>query len=185
MRRNFMADNRYNFYSRGYNDIDASNIVKSDSRKENGSVYYLVNDSNRAIEQSSNAAVIYCLTCNNMTIRSLNLPHTAYGILLDNSTGIRVEGSRLTDNMVGMSLHSCNDSHLEGNSILSNEQDGLEIIASKNNSIQRNNISNNEENGLVLADSSGNDISFNSMASNLGSGIRLNYSRQNSLQSNH
>lgn len=184
MRRNFMANNRYNFYSRGDNDIDASNKVKAASMGQNSSIYYLVNDSDRSIEQSSNPGLVYCLNCTNITMKGLNLTNNVYGILLENTTGSQIEGSRLNGNQMGIGLFACNDNNLSNNEILDNAQDGLLIIDSNNNVMERNNISKNEMDGFALSNSSGNNISFNRMDENVYSGIRLNGSRLNSLHSN-
>ncbi|MDD2754373.1 MAG: NosD domain-containing protein [Methanothrix sp.] len=184
MRKNLMVNNRYNFYSRGDNDIDVSNKVKAALMEQNSSIYYLVNDSDKSIEQSSNPGLVYCLNCTNITMKGLNLTNNVYGILLENTTGSRIEGSRLAGNQMGIGLFASNDNNLSNNEILDNAQDGLLIIDSGNNVMERNNISKNKRDGFALANSSGNRVLSNRMDKNINFGIRLNGSRMNSLQSN-
>jgi parallel beta-helix repeat protein len=184
MKKNLMVNNRYNFYSRGDNDIDDSNKVKAGSMDQNSSIYYLVNDSDKSIEKSSKPGLVYCLNCTNITMKGLNLTNNVYGILLENTTGSRIEGSRLTGNQMGIGLFASNDNNLSNNEILENAQDGLLIIDSNNNVMERNNISKNEMDGFSLANSSGNRVIFNRMDKNINFGIRLNGSRLNSMQSN-
>jgi len=184
MKENFMINNRYNFYSRGDNDIDTSNKVKAASMGQNSSLYYLVNDSDKCIDQSSNPGLVYCINCTNITMKGINLTNNVYGILLENTTGSRIEGSRLTGNQMGVGLIACDNNNLSNNEILDNAQDGLLMIDSNNNVMARNNISKNKMDGFALSNSSGNRISFNLMDENNNSGIRLNGSRLNSLRSN-
>lgn len=184
MRGNFMAGNRYNFYSRGLNDIDTSNQINSALFKENRSVYYLVNDSDRFIGPSSGAGTVYCFNCSNITINSINLTNSVYGILLENTSSSRIEGSNLSGNQVGLGIFASRDNFVNGNEILYNEQDGLLVMASERNSIGRNNVTKNKKNGIVFRSSSSSEISFNLVAENVDAGIKLNGSRLNSLISN-
>jgi hypothetical protein len=60
-----MSDNRNNFgvYGLFDNDIDTSNLV------DGKPIYYLVSASGTVIDSSSNAGTVYCINCDNVTIK--------------------------------------------------------------------------------------------------------------------
>lgn len=72
---NLMSGNKYNFGASGVNDIDVSNLV------DGKPVYYLIGIKDAAFDSSSDAGVIYCFECNNVTITGLNLNNNSYGTL--------------------------------------------------------------------------------------------------------
>jgi hypothetical protein len=56
------------------NDIDTSNLV------DNKPIYYLIGTSDIVIDSSSNAGIVYCINCDNVTVQDLNLVNNYVGV---------------------------------------------------------------------------------------------------------
>jgi len=124
------------------NDIDISNLV------EGKPIYYLVNESDMMLDSNSNAGVVYCIDCENITLNGLNLVNNMYGVNFFNTMDSKVE--------------NC---HINNNELM-----GIIFSYSMNNSIYRNNVSHNQ-NGIGLLDSNNNSIVSSGIRYNNMSGV--------------
>lgn len=153
---NQMMRNNYNFGAEGHNNVSIGNLV--DSRP----ILYLLGVSNRTIDSSTEAGTIYCLDCQNVTVRGLNLSNNFYGIYMDNSTGSLVEQNNLRNGYVGIALNESHDNLVKANLIGENMVDGIALVDSDYNSIESNRLENNGR-GIFLLKTSHNDINNNSI----------------------
>ena len=99
LKNNSMSSNRYNFkvsLEDTANDIDKSNYV------ENKRIYYLVDASNITIDSSSKAGVIYCINCQNVTVKDLNVRNNHIGVHFYNTTNSYLYNSTASNNLYGI-----------------------------------------------------------------------------------
>ncbi|KKH47334.1 hypothetical protein EO93_12880 [Methanosarcina sp. 1.H.A.2.2] len=110
LRNNLISGNKYNFGALPFiagviGDIDTSNLV------DGKPIYYLVGESDRVLDASSNAGTVYLVDCENITVRDQVLEHNIYGIYLYNTTNSSLVGNRVSNNDEGLTLYdSCNNS---------------------------------------------------------------------------
>ncbi len=110
LRNNLISGNEYNFgalpfIAGGTADIDTSNLV------DGKPIYYLIGESDRVLDASSNAGTVYLFDCENITVRDQVLEHNIYGISLYNTTNSSLVGNHISSNEEGLMLYdSCNNS---------------------------------------------------------------------------
>lgn len=114
LKSNLLADNGYNFGLFGWedqdfnNDIDTSNLI-------NGKPILILRDvSNRVVDSSSSASTIYCLGCNKVTFKDLNLERQLAGIFLRKSQECKIENVRVSDNLIGIYGQFSSNNIVEG-----------------------------------------------------------------------
>jgi len=178
MRGNMMSGNRYNFGADGYNDIDTTNFV------DGKPVYYLVGASDKVIDSSSNAGVVYCIGCENITVSDLVLKNNSDGVCFHNTCNSKIENNNASNNDHGIRLTSSSNNSIEGNNAIGNNYYGIWLDGSSNNGIEGNNASGNNYDGIWLISSSNNDIEGNSASGNNRYGIRLYFSSNNDIEGN-
>jgi len=102
LRGNLMFDNGYNFKAKNcsFNDIDTSNLVNGKP------IYYLVGASNTIIDSSSNAGTVYCIDCDNITVKDLILTNNGYGIYFYNTSNSRIMNNQISNNDYGIYFNS-------------------------------------------------------------------------------
>jgi len=163
MRSNHMSGNRFNFGAYGHNDIDTTNFV------DGKPVYYLVGASDKVIDSSSDAGAVYCIDCENVTVRGLTLKNNEYGIYFHNTSKSRIEDNNVTSNNVyGIRLYSSSNNTIKGNNATGNDEYGINLVYSSNNIISGNNVSSNNNDGISLSSSSNNTLFLNNLLSNKG-----------------
>ena len=96
LRYNIISDNQWNFGVLGENGSHFINRIDNSNTIEGKPIYYLVNSSNTLLDSSSNAGAIYCINCNNITVKNLVFTNTTHGILFFNTTN-----SKIQDNKIG------------------------------------------------------------------------------------
>jgi parallel beta-helix repeat protein len=183
-RNNKINNNTYNFAVDGeipeqfYQDIDTSNLI-------NGKViYYWTNCSNAEINEMSNVGFVALVSCQNITIKNLNLNKNDKGILLINTTNTKILNNNLSDNVQGIVLLS-SDYNTIYNNLLNNNSDGIYLSSSSNYNTITKNIANNNNIGIYLSSSSNyNSITNNTAINNNNAGIYLNSSNYNTLTNN-
>ena len=124
------------------------------------------------------------VTVNNMTIKNFDT-----GTYLYSSSGNALSGNNVTNNTIGIWLHSsCNNNVLSGNNATANNYAGIALESSNNNTLSGNNITNNSASyydvGIDLEYSSNNSVFGNNLHSNEG-GIAAYYSNDNGLEENN
>lgn len=145
MRNNIMLGNRYNFGSVGQNisrlknDIDGTNLV------DGKAIYYLVGSRDEIIDSHSNAGTVWCIDCNNVTVKDLVLVNNIHGVCLSNTTNSRIENSTINDNLFGIFLEHSNSNLIKNNSVNHNKAYGILLVSSGGNNITGNNANSNGE----------------------------------------
>jgi parallel beta-helix repeat protein len=106
---NHMFENSYNFGLEGQNDKDFDNDIDTSNTVDGKNIYFLLNASDTIIDSASNAGTVYCINCDSIIVKDLNLTHNGCGIyffktnnsisqnnsLLNNEKGIFIEYSRI------------------------------------------------------------------------------------------
>lgn len=163
LKNNVMFNNTHNFGVRigdrvgnMQNDIDTSNSV--DGRP----IYYLMNTSDVTIDADSNAATVYCIHCQNITIKDQILEDNRYGICLYNTSNSLLKNNTLSNNDIGIFL----------------------VASSNNNILSTNHADLNNMVGIALDFSSSNEIINNTANLNIGAGIELDGGSKNRLINN-
>jgi parallel beta-helix repeat protein len=188
LRNNQMTGNKYNFatpyyhpgmYSELNNDIDTSNLV------DGKPIYYLVDKSNIIIDASSNAGIVYCVNCSNVTVRDSSLTHNWAGIYLYNSSDTRIQNSNITNNDHGVFLYSSSgNNQIIGCNVSNNDGNAIYLIYSNNNTISNTSANLNVNGvGIDLLNSNNNTVSNCTATSSYG-GISLSSSNNNTISNN-
>jgi parallel beta-helix repeat protein len=177
LRNNIMIKNSFNFKITSYygtlltythiNDIDSSNLV------DGKPICYLVNISDMVIDSSSNAGTVYCINCQNLTIKDLSLANNGEGIYLFNTSNSRITNNNLSNNYHGILLEKSNKNMITENSLSKN---GFAISLSNAN---ENIISNNN------ASCNLHQVPCTSNYDPYGYGIYLKFSNYNHLIGNN
>jgi len=190
---NTLTNNTYNFGINGdqisdfYQNIDESNLV------DNKPIYYWTNENNApndcknaVISDLNNTGFVALVSCDNITVKNLNLHNNSHGILLVNTTNSKILNNTANSNgYEGISLHyySSNNS-LTNNTANSNSWNGIYLGSSSNNFLT-NNTANSNSYGIYLGSSSNNFLTNNTANSNSYDGIYLDkFSSNNTLTNN-
>ena len=182
LRDNVMSGNRYNFdadgvsYSELDNDIDLSNLV------DGKPIYYLVDASDTVIDSATNAGTVYCIHCDNVTVKDLTLETNFFGILFYNTNNSRIENNNISFCNVGIALDSSSNNGITGNDIGEGSY-SIALWESRGNTITDNNVCFNLHENICLEDSDYNVITSNN-ASSSERGICLKGSDYNTITNN-
>ncbi|MEM5772015.1 MAG: NosD domain-containing protein, partial [Candidatus Aenigmatarchaeota archaeon] len=149
---NTMNNNKYNFGIAGesishyYQDIDTSNTV------DGKPIYYWTNKKygpnnckDAEINESTNAGFVALISCDNITVKNLNLIYNSKGILLVNTTNSKISNNNINSNWRGIYLDSSSNNTLTNNIASTNNDTGIYLRSSSNNNIY-NNFFNNTNN---------------------------------------
>jgi parallel beta-helix repeat protein len=178
---NVMSGNKYNFDISGSGDSDFNNSIDTTNTVEGKPIYYIRNATGQVYDSSTNAGVFYCISCNNVTIKDLNLSKNRAGVFFWKTQSSRIENIFASNNSYGIYLISSSGNTLTNNTTSSNSR-GVNLSYSSNN-ILTNNIASGNEYGYGIGLSSINNTFTNNTASNNNYGIYLS-SSNNSLTNN-
>ena len=163
---NSMTDNTYNFILDGGQDSHFGNNIDTTNTVDGKPIYYIKNASNTVYDSSTNAGVFYCIWCNNVSVKDLNLTKNGYGVFFWKTSNSRIENINASLNdWDGICLYYSSSNIIANNTVSSNNRAGIYLWDSSNNTITNNNASNNY-NGIVLWDSSNNTIYLNNFINN-------------------
>jgi parallel beta-helix repeat protein len=184
LRNNLMSDNCYNFvvwgkcYSHFDHDIDTSNLV------DDKPIYYFVDASGTVIDSASNAGTVYCINCENITVKDLTFTNNIRGIYFYSTDDSSVLNNHMSNNCYGIHFdYSCGNTI--ANNTASNNNHGIYLDSSYSNTVVTNNASNNGGGGIYLTYSSNNNVTGNT-ASNNEHGIELHeYNTNNNTIANN
>ena len=173
MTNNTLTNNTYNFGINGdqisdfYQNIDESNLV------DNKPIYYWTNENNApndcknaVISDLNNTGFVALVSCDNITVKNLNLHNNSHGILLVNTTNSKILNNTANLNgYEGISLHyySSNNS-LTNNTANSNSWNGIYLGSSSNNFLTNNTANSNSYDGIYLDKFSSNNTLTNNTA---------------------
>jgi PGF-pre-PGF domain-containing protein len=163
LRCNEMRNNEYNLRITDFssiNDIDKSNTVDCKP------VYYVVGETDLEINASSGAGAVFCMDCQNVTVRDLDLEHNYWGIVLYNTSISLLESNTLANNEIGMYLLNSGYGKIINNSAVSNGECGFLFENACGNTIENNTAASNMLYGLYLSSSWGNTLKNNTMSDN-------------------
>ncbi|MEM3467265.1 MAG: NosD domain-containing protein, partial [archaeon] len=186
---NTMNDNTYNFGICGagisyyYQDIDTSNTV------DGKPIYYWTNEKNAPnnckdteIDESTNAGFVALVSCDNITVKNLNLSKNYYGILLVNTTDSKILNNNVNSNYEGIHLYSfSNNNILTNNNASSNSGVGIYLDSSSDNTLTNNNVNSNYDGIHLFFSSNNNILTNNNASSNIDCGIYLDFSSNNNI----
>ena len=142
------------------NQIDTTNIVDG---SYNVYYNYSISDYVFDLTTASNAGIIICAGCNNITVKDLDISnnHGYYGILLFNTTNSTIENSTFNLNPYGIYLlGNSNNNNLTKNTLSSNTY-GIYISDSSNNNFSDTNVSGSSTYDVDVISSSTNNIFLN------------------------
>ncbi|MDD4250445.1 MAG: NosD domain-containing protein, partial [Methanosarcina sp.] len=155
LRNNRMEDNSYNFAIKSASteqDIDDSNTV------DGKPIYYLVNESDFVLDSGSNAGTVYCIDCQNVTVRDLNLTGNYYGLYLYNTVDSHFENISSSENEYGFYIKNSPGLNFTDNSASSNYYYGFYIADSKWESLSGNRMDGNYYNFEIEGDCSSQNV---------------------------
>ncbi len=167
LKGNELLKNRQNFGVYGYNgkyrnDIDASNLANGQK------IYYLVGASDDTVDQNSEAGVVYCIGCRNISIKNLELKGN--GVFLYNTVGSLIENNVITDSGKGICLEESHNNRIIGNSASYNSE-GITLALSRNNTLEKNTADSNDLYGISCGGA--NNVLLDNIVSNNGNGISV------------
>jgi parallel beta-helix repeat (two copies)/parallel beta-helix repeat (two copies)/parallel beta-helix repeat (two copies) len=120
-------------------DIDTSNTVNGKP------IYYLVDESDRIIDSSTNAGYVALVNCTNITVKNLTLSHNHPGVLLIGSSDSRIENLNVSNCHRGVSLLQSSGNTLARNTLWNNYE-GIHLTYSSNNTLNDNTMLDNSYN---------------------------------------
>jgi len=173
---NKMENNDYNLIITNFtslNEIDKSNTV------DGKPVYQVVGKSDLEINASSRAGTVFCINCQNVTVRDLDLKNNYCGVVLYNTSNFLLENNTLTNNDAGIYLLDSGDGKITNNSADSNNEFGFLFENACGNAIENNTADSNMMCGLYLISSRGNTLKYNTMSDNY-----LNFGAEGLLEPN-
>ncbi len=163
LRSNKMGNNVYNLIITDFasiNDIDKSNTI------DGKAVYHVVGKSNLEINSSSRAGAVFCIDCQNVTVRDLDLENNYWGIVLCNTSNFLLENNILESNGIGMYLLDSGHGEIANNSATLNDGYGFLFENACENAIENNTADSNMMYGFYLFNSWGNTLQNNMMSDN-------------------
>ncbi len=181
---NTMINNLYNFaidiaeYRNASmkNDIDTTNTVNGKT------IYYLVNVSNISLNSASNAGTIYCINCQNISIKDQILEKNFLSIYLRNTSNSKFDSNIISNNYFGIIMDNSNNNS-GSNSIVTDNIVGILIASSANNNLS-NNVANFNGNGFDVQESTTTELNNNTANFNEDVGIAFSSSIQNKINGN-
>lgn len=178
LRNNKINGNNCSFDAARDNNVDTSNLV------DNKPIYFLMHASDMEIDSSSNAGLVYCFDCKNVTIEGQTMKDNLYGIYFCNTTQSIIKENALKNNTYGIKLDASEENIIANNNIGRSLMDGISLNASKNNFIESNLLNENEGSGLDMVYSIENKITDNIAADNYN-GLTLSWSHENKIIDNN
>ncbi|MEM2994633.1 MAG: NosD domain-containing protein [Candidatus Bathyarchaeia archaeon] len=143
-RNNTLIGNKYNFavfyspeFSHFINDVDTSNTV------DGKPIYYLINQKNIVIDNSTHPDIGYLALVNStgITVKWLTLQNSGQGILLAYTNNSQIINNTITNNECGIKLCHSSSNTITGN-IIKDGHYGSWFEYSTNNIIRNNNFTN-------------------------------------------
>ena len=179
---NIISNNSYNFGLYGWSDSYFNNSIDTTNLVDGKTLLYLKGASDITIDSTTDVGTIYCIQCDNITVRDIALTNNGAGVFfwkVNNSEVVNVNASQ---NGLGISLHNSSDVTLTGCTVLRNSR-GIDVWNSTDNMLIDNRVSNNRE-GVNLRNSCSNNLTGNDANSNTGYGVNLRSSDDNMVTGN-
>jgi len=139
---NIMNDNVNNFGVQGSSLSDFLNSVDTSNLADGKPVYYLVDQTDIAIESPTQVGYLVLVNCSNITVADVSLKSNLHGILLAFTNDSRITATNVTSNEYGMMLYFSSNNTITENDIGGNSY-GMGVYSSSGNVIYHNNLVNN------------------------------------------
>lgn len=178
LRNNSIYDNLFNFGADQENDIDAGNYLDFKP------IYFLDGVSDLLVDTASNAGVLYCFNCNNITVKDISLINNFFGIYLFNTTDSIFENITLFNNSCGIMMKASSSNSVIKCNINKSDIDGISMIGCEGNLLESNLVENAGNFGISISESFEDRISDNRLMNNLN-GLGLIMSKDSSLIENN
>jgi len=165
----------------------------SDSNLVDGKpIHYLVNQTDLVINPVTYPKVgfLALVNCFNATIEGLTLSNVEQGLLLAYTNNTRITNNNLTNNSIGIWLHTTSNITISKNNVTANNEYGIKFSHSSNSIIDLNEITNNGHDryqsccGVYLVLSSNNTISGNNITKNSNYDVWFSNSSNNIISGN-
>jgi parallel beta-helix repeat protein len=177
-----MAKNRHNFQMDGRSISDFDNQIDATNLVNGRPIYYFKDARDEIVNATSNAGMVGCFNCTNVTLRDLNMSDSDSGILLVNTHNSIVSENQLRKLQNGIQLYFSDNDTISNNNI-SDDSYGLRFASSKNNTLFGN-IAHGCNHGICLESSNDNAIISSNLSNNKYS-IMLYASYNNTLWGNN
>jgi len=162
---NIMTGNRHNLNVGGQSDAHHDHTISTTNTVNGKKVYYLKNISGQTFDATSNLGTFYCINCDGITVRNLNLSHNGAGVYLWGTNNGIVENITSTNSRRGIYADAV-DSVFQNN-ILDGNFHGL-FLQGNRNTIQ-NNVILDSPAGIFLQGGDANVFRSNMIRENNGS----------------
>ncbi|MDD5188937.1 MAG: NosD domain-containing protein, partial [Methanoregula sp.] len=129
---NVMTENSINFAVVALTNMDYNHQIATSNTVDGKPVYYLVGKPDAVINSTTNAGVVYGISCPNITIRDLSLTHNGYGVFLLDSDDVTVENVTSTENVVGIAIRESNETRINQCTARENSGRGIMVESSEN-----------------------------------------------------
>ena len=140
--QNNMSNNLINFYLSGdtvsefYHSIDSSNKINGKS------LLYFRNLSDTTLTNLV-VSTLYCVECNNVTIKDIELKDNKFGIALVGTSNSTVENVDVNNNLDGIYLFYSNSNTIKGN-LARRNNNGIRLTSSSFNIVENNSALHNK-----------------------------------------
>ncbi|MGD9775510.1 right-handed parallel beta-helix repeat-containing protein [Methanosarcina mazei] len=158
LQKNKMSRNSRNFGAYTYHYTgEMNNSIDTSNKVDGKSIYYLSGVSDLTLDSNSSAGVVYCINCENITLKDLGLENSSFGVYLYNSQNSLLEGCSISNCEHGIYLGNCSMTALRGNDVNSNEGNAFILSSCRNCPVEDNSASNNMA-GIWLCDTSTDNV---------------------------
>lgn len=171
LRDNSFFDNKASFQAMFFKDVDSYNDIDTSNLAEGKPIYYIMNASDKVIDSTTNAALVYCLNCNNITVRGLHLERNTMSVLFYKTADSLIEDNLIEECKGGIFLQNSKNNTIRNNSISHIDRAGIFVSSSRDNILEENSISGNYY-GIFLLSSINNHVRRNILINNY-EGIRI------------
>ena len=148
----------------------------------NGRTLAYFEDKSDLIIRNVNAGQVILVNSSNITVESINVSNTRYGITLWNTNNCMINNTILDNSDYGIYLVSSSNNTLIDNTVSNNDY-GIYLVSSNNNTLN-NNTASNTVMGMWLSSSSNNTLNNNTASNNSIRGMWLDSSSNNTLNNN-
>ena len=181
---NRMSDNKHNFGVSGWNDSYFDNNIDITNLVDGKPVQYIKSADGMTFDHNTHAGAgtIYCIQCNNITIKDLTLTNNGVGVFFWKTNNSRIENVNASNNSEGIRLQYSSNNTINASTCSNNDDDGICMLYSSNNMLTDNNASNNQY-GIYSSHSSNSTLTSNVCSSNIG-GILLWHISNNTITAN-
>ncbi|MCD6476961.1 MAG: right-handed parallel beta-helix repeat-containing protein, partial [Candidatus Aenigmarchaeota archaeon] len=181
---NTMSNNTYNFYIYGSSVSHYIQSIATSNTVDGKPIYYWNYTQDAEINETTNAGFVGLVSCNNITVKNLNISKNTEGILFVNTTNSTILNNTANSNACGIYLYSSSNNNITSNTANSNGY-GIYLASSSNNNTLTNNTANsNTQYGIYLYSSSSNTLTNNTANSNTYYGILFYSSSNNNITNN-